>query len=197
MCTDNSPWLVAVHGGAGYHSTNPASEKAVKHALRAACIAAFHSLKGSNAGAVDAVEHTICSLENAECLNAGKGSNLTFDGEVECDASIMDGEAQHFGSVGAVQGVKNPIAVARAVMDNSKRPQPLGRIPPLSVQFPILKVCSDCFGFTCPRRVCYKDPCRARRAFDRANVRVGDRRPQRSDHRRRKARVARVESASS
>ncbi|KAI5123050.1 hypothetical protein M0805_000485 [Coniferiporia weirii] len=130
-----SPWLVAVHGGAGYHSTETASQKAVKRALRSACASATEVLRTGNlnSGRIDAIEHAICTLEDEECLNAGKGSNLTYDGEVECDASMMDGEMQHFGSVGAVQGVKNPISVARAVMDNSREPRILGRVSPLTL----------------------------------------------------------------
>ncbi|THH04555.1 hypothetical protein EW145_g5440 [Phellinidium pouzarii] len=126
-------WLVAVHGGAGYHSTQRASEKSVKQALRSACASAVEVLTNSRAARVDAIECAIRTLEDSECLNAGKGSNLTYDGGVECDASIMDGILQNFGSVGAVQGVKNSISVARVLMDNVSKPQPLGRVPPLTL----------------------------------------------------------------
>ena len=47
--------------------------------------------------------------------NAGMGSNLTVSGTVECDASIMDGHTLQYGAVGAVQGVKNPILVAKSL----------------------------------------------------------------------------------
>ncbi|CCM01487.1 uncharacterized protein FIBRA_03541 [Fibroporia radiculosa] len=70
-------------------------------------------------------------LEDAECLNAGYGSNLTQDGEVECDASIITGNDTAFGSVGAVSGIQNPIRLARAILDYSLKPDPLGRIPPM------------------------------------------------------------------
>ncbi|TFK54151.1 N-terminal nucleophile aminohydrolase [Heliocybe sulcata] len=128
---DRKPFfLVAVHGGAGYHA--PSDEKEVKKTLRLACTAALERLE-ARATAADAVEDAISALEDDGCLNAGYGSNLTLDGEVECDAAIMDGRDLLFGSVGAVPGVKNPIRVAHAVMRHSKQPDSLGRIPPLTL----------------------------------------------------------------
>ncbi|KAL5523705.1 hypothetical protein ACEPAG_7878 [Sanghuangporus baumii] len=129
------PWLIAVHGGAGYHSTNPSSEKSVKHALRSACTAAVEVLRRKEKS-LESVECAICTLEDDECLNAGYGSNLTMDGTVECDASIMDGATHDFGSSSAVRGVKNPISLARAILVNSRKPQPLGRVPPLTLVGP-------------------------------------------------------------
>ncbi|MCJ1309865.1 hypothetical protein MMC25_003526 [Agyrium rufum] len=79
--------------------------------------------------AVDAVEVAIRVLEDQEITNAGYGSNLAMDGTVECDASIVD----HFGRSGAVAAlgqVKNPIHVARLVLENSTRPMSLRRVPP-------------------------------------------------------------------
>ncbi|KAI0775717.1 nucleophile aminohydrolase [Trametes elegans] len=70
-------------------------------------------------------------MENEGCFNAGFGSNLTISGTVECDASLMDGRTGDYGAVGAVPGVKNPIHLARAVLQHSRLPDPLGRIPPL------------------------------------------------------------------
>jgi taspase (threonine aspartase 1) len=52
---------------------------------------------------LNAIVESISVLENEECLNAAYGSNLTIDGEVECDASIMDDQLS-FGGVGAVSG---------------------------------------------------------------------------------------------
>ena len=58
---------------------------------------------GSRSPALDAVISSISILENDACLNAGYGSNLTIDGQVECDASVMSDNGG-FGSVGAVSG---------------------------------------------------------------------------------------------
>ncbi|KLO16957.1 N-terminal nucleophile aminohydrolase [Schizopora paradoxa] len=124
--------VIAVHGGAGYHSKQ--SEKVVKHALRSACSKALSNLAKdvqNDRKPVTAVGEAIVVLEDDGCLNAGYGSNLTMDGEVECDASIMEGTTEYFGSVGAVTGVKNPIRLASAILENASRPQSLGRVPPI------------------------------------------------------------------
>ncbi|KII92793.1 hypothetical protein PLICRDRAFT_37586 [Plicaturopsis crispa FD-325 SS-3] len=120
---------VAVHGGAGAHSRS--SDRDVKLAMKRACSSALQA--SATASAIDLVQEAICVLEDDECLNAGYGSNLTLDGTVECDAAIMDGLNGHFGSVGAVPGVRNPVKLARAVLDHSRIPGVLGRIPPLTL----------------------------------------------------------------
>ncbi|KAE9411265.1 N-terminal nucleophile aminohydrolase [Gymnopus androsaceus JB14] len=116
--------FIAVHGGAGSHSS---ASKELKQALRLACKTALES-----SSSLDVTEKAISILEDDPNLNAGFGSNLTLEGTVECDAAIMDGQ-NHFGSVGAVSGVKNPIRIARAILEHSQVPDPLGRIPPLTL----------------------------------------------------------------
>ncbi|KAJ6587090.1 asparaginase [Mycena vulgaris] len=122
---------VIVHGGAGVHSKN--SEPEVKNALRLACTQALNSVISEHYSALSMVETAITSLEDSPLLNAGYGSNLTLDGTVECDAAIMDGRTNDFGSVGAVSGVKNPICLARRILEHSRIPDRLGRIPPLTL----------------------------------------------------------------
>ncbi|KAI0706840.1 nucleophile aminohydrolase [Cerioporus squamosus] len=120
--------IVAVHGGAGFHSHSSASE--VKRALRSACVRTSADCpRGTSA--LQAVSAAIAVLEDEECLNAGYGSNLTLSGTVECDASIMDGRTGDFGAVGAVSDVQHPIQVAHEVLRYSRKPDPLARIPPL------------------------------------------------------------------
>ncbi|KAG9156867.1 hypothetical protein Leryth_025883, partial [Lithospermum erythrorhizon] len=71
-------------------------------------------------------------LEDDPCTNAGRGSNLTEDGHVECDASIMDGDSSTFGAVGAISGVRNAIEVAALLTKDQIMGSPLlGRIPPM------------------------------------------------------------------
>jgi len=135
---------IAVHGGAGVHALK--HEKQIKHALRKACTSALSATiqtETSNSPRHDTdsenihtsltmVEYAIKVLEDDEHFNAGRGSNLTIDGTVECDAAIMD-EKGAFGSVGAVSGCKNAIGLARAVLDYSRVPDRLGRVPPLTL----------------------------------------------------------------
>ncbi|KAJ7217878.1 nucleophile aminohydrolase [Mycena pura] len=121
---------IVAHGGAGLHSKT--SERDVRKALQKACNQALCSTS-ENASALSAVENAISFLEDSSLLNAGCGSNLTLDGTVECDAAIMDGQTCDYGSVGAVSGVKNPIRLARRVLEHSRVPDYLGRIPPLTL----------------------------------------------------------------
>ncbi|EKM54492.1 uncharacterized protein PHACADRAFT_96391, partial [Phanerochaete carnosa HHB-10118-sp] len=119
--------LVAIHGGAGYHSEE--SDTEVRKAMKIACKYALARLHNA-CKAIDAIEDSIVVLEDDQSLNAGFGSNLTVDGTVECDASISDGRTGDFGSVGAVAGINNPIRAARAVLDHSRESDSLGRIRP-------------------------------------------------------------------
>ena len=121
-------WMIAVHAGAGYHSHVNAAK--YRRALKMSCEAAERVLV-SGGSATDAVVAATSSLENDTLVNAGTGSNLTHDGHVECDASIMSGGGE-FGAVGAVQGIRNPISVARRLLEEQKKGLlSLGRIPPM------------------------------------------------------------------
>ncbi|KAG2467250.1 TASP1 aspartase, partial [Polypterus senegalus] len=98
--------FVLVHAGAGYHSESKAKE--YKHACKRACQKAVEKLK-SGALAVDAVTAALIVLEvidinliDSTFTNAGTGSNLNLSGDIECDASIMDGKSLHFGAIGAL-----------------------------------------------------------------------------------------------
>ncbi|KAF8639581.1 hypothetical protein AX17_001483 [Amanita inopinata Kibby_2008] len=120
---------IAVHGGAGIH--NRINENSLKSVLRQACVTALSS--SSDNSALSVVESAISFLENDPHVNAGYGSNLTLDGHVECDAAIMDGAGGDYGSVGAVSGVKNPISLARSILEYSRIPDELGRLPPMTL----------------------------------------------------------------
>ncbi|ESO02417.1 hypothetical protein HELRODRAFT_188697 [Helobdella robusta] len=123
--------FVAVHVGAGYHS--PANADLYKGVCEKACHQAVQLLNKGHS-ALEAVVAAIVSLEDSQCTNAGIGSNLTMAGTVECDASIMDGKSLHYGAVGAVSGVKNPIKVAESLMNlQFLGEMPLGRIAPCTL----------------------------------------------------------------
>jgi beta-aspartyl-peptidase (threonine type) len=109
------PALIA-HGGAGADPDDLATYRA---ALGDALRRGWDTLHRGGA-ALDAVEVTIRVMEDHPRFNAGHGSALTERGTVECDASIMDGEALHAGAAGAVSGVRNPIALARRILEDGR-----------------------------------------------------------------------------
>jgi beta-aspartyl-peptidase (threonine type) len=110
------PALV-VHGGAG---TIPAER--VPGAQAGCCAAAARGLAVLAAGgsALDAVQTAVRALEDDPGFNAGVGAALTRDGTVEQDAAIMDGAALRVGAVGAVPNLRQPIDLARAVLDDGE-----------------------------------------------------------------------------
>ncbi len=113
---------IAIHGGAGTlvkGMMTPEKEKAYKAALNEALTAGYACLeKGGTA--TEAVEKAVRSMENSHLFNAGKGSVFTANESHEMDASIMDGKTLNAGAVSLITGVKNPITLARDVMENSE-----------------------------------------------------------------------------
>ena len=99
----------------------------------------YQAIEVLNAGrsSLEAVSVATAILENSELTNSGYGSNLTEDGYVECDASVMEGENMCFGAVGAVTRVKNPVLLAEKICRNQNKEKTLGRIPPWCISPPI------------------------------------------------------------
>ncbi|XP_070935778.1 threonine aspartase 1 isoform X2 [Macaca nemestrina] len=127
-CKEKRGGFVLVHAGAGYHSESKAKE--YKHVCKRACQKAIEKLQ-AGALATDAVTAALVELEDSPFTNAGMGSNLNLLGEIECDASIMDGKSLNFGAVGALSGIKNPVSVAnRLLCEGQKGKLSAGRIPP-------------------------------------------------------------------
>lgn len=114
-------WALAIHGGAGVierGDLKPPQEAAYRASLNAALAAGEKVLRGGGTS-VDAVEATIRVLEDDPLFNAGKGAVFTADGRNELDASVMDGETRRAGAVAGVTRTRNPISLARAVMEKS------------------------------------------------------------------------------
>lgn len=112
---------LAIHGGAGTlvkGMMTPEKESAYKAALNRALKKGYQSLE-LGLSAVEAVELSVKELEDSPLFNAGKGSVFTSEGKHEMDASIMDGKTLNAGAVSLVHGIKNPICLARDVMDKS------------------------------------------------------------------------------
>ncbi len=110
-----------IHGGAGVirrGSLTPEREKAFRAALEEALLAGYKILQ-SGQPSMDAVETAIKILEDNPMFNAGKGAVFTNEGKNELDASVMDGKTLMAGAVAGLRHVKNPIMLARAVMEKS------------------------------------------------------------------------------
>jgi taspase (threonine aspartase 1) len=122
------PWCIVVHAGAGQHSR--AREGKYCAMMQLACEAGRAALLSG--GSTAAVEAAVAVLEDDPAANAGLGSNLTVEGTVECDASIMEGAERTFGACGAVAGVRNPIALAARVLRQQQgHVLSLGRVHPV------------------------------------------------------------------
>lgn len=115
-------WVLAIHGGAGVierGSLSAEGEAAYRAGLRAA-LDAGAAVLARGGSSVDAVEATIRVLEDDPQFNAGRGAVFTADGRNELDASIMDGATRSAGAVAGVTRTRNPISLARAVMEKSR-----------------------------------------------------------------------------
>ncbi|UOB19204.1 isoaspartyl peptidase/L-asparaginase family protein [Abyssalbus ytuae] len=113
---------IAIHGGAGTilkKNMTPELEEEYENKLKEAVTAGYKILKEGGTS-LNAVEKTIRILENSPLFNAGKGAVFTNEGKNELDASIMDGKSLNAGAVAGVTTVKNPISLARTVMEKSK-----------------------------------------------------------------------------
>ncbi len=115
-------YIIALHGGAGTilrSSMTAENEKFFLKALEDA-LEAGHSVLRAGGSALDAVVHATVILEDCPLFNAGKGSVFTHDGCHEMDASVMDGISLKAGAVTGVHNVKNPVLLARSIMENSE-----------------------------------------------------------------------------
>uniref|UniRef100_A0A7N0ZRX4 beta-aspartyl-peptidase n=2 Tax=Kalanchoe fedtschenkoi TaxID=63787 RepID=A0A7N0ZRX4_KALFE len=112
-------WAIAVHGGAGVDPNLPLERQEAATALLTRCLNLGISALRSSLPAIDVVELVVRELETDPLFNSGRGSALTEKGTVEMEASIMDGRGRRCGAVSGLTTVKNPISLARLVMDKS------------------------------------------------------------------------------
>jgi beta-aspartyl-peptidase (threonine type) len=129
-CTSQAPspdaagmppkWGMAIHTGAGNFTLESLGDR--QPGMRAAmtqALMAGHKVLASGGSSVDAVQAAIVTLEDSPQFNAGKGAVFTHEGTNELDASIMEGRTMMAGAVAGVKHVKNPIRLARLVMEKS------------------------------------------------------------------------------
>ena len=145
------PWRLVVHGGAGVLDRGrigAEEDRSIRASLEAALEAGAAILAAGDA-ALDAVEAAARALEDDPHFNAGRGSVFTYQGTIELDAAIMEGSKRAAGAVTGVTATRNPISLARAVMDHSphvllsregadefSRQQDLEQAPPEYFQIP-------------------------------------------------------------
>jgi beta-aspartyl-peptidase (threonine type) len=121
-------WGIVIHGGAGTidrGSLSPEMEAEYRAKLDEA-LRAGHAELAAGAPALDAVVAAINVMEDSPLFNAGKGAVFTAEGTNELDASIMDGSTRMAGAVAGVTTVKNPINLARLVMEESPHVMMIG-----------------------------------------------------------------------
>ena len=113
---------IAIHGGAGTILKAEMTATAEKEYLQALehCLQAGAEIITKNGSAIDAVEASVVALEDCPLFNAGKGAVFTHEGKHEMDAAIVDGRNIDGGATSGVKNIKNPIKLARAIMEQSE-----------------------------------------------------------------------------
>jgi beta-aspartyl-peptidase (threonine type) len=118
--TQQRRWGLVIHTGAGNFTLQSLGDR--REPMREAMIAALeagHKVLSDGGSSLDAVQAAIVLLEDSPHFNAGKGAVFTHDGTHELDAAIMDGATRKAGAVAGVTRIKNPIRLARLVMEKS------------------------------------------------------------------------------
>jgi len=114
-------WAIALHGGAGTISKDlPDSVRQQYYEGLEQAVRTGELVLRDGGSALDAVEQVVRNLENNPLFNAGKGAVLTAEGTHELDAAIMDGSTLEAGAITGVTTVKNPVSLARIVMEESR-----------------------------------------------------------------------------
>ena len=122
LAQNNGKYALVIHGGAGVMDRSKMSEDAQLEYLSVLnkALNVGDSVLASGGTCLDAIEKTIVILEDSPLFNAGKGAVFTHEGIVELDASVIDGKSLQAGAIAGVRDIKNPIKVARKVMEKSE-----------------------------------------------------------------------------
>ncbi len=144
------PFAIVIHGGAGYITKETMSadkQKKYNNALKKALNAGYKTLADGGTS-IDAVQNTLTILEDSPLFNAGKGAVFDNQGKNKMDASIMDGNTLNAGAVTGISNVKNPILLARMVMDSSKHVFLSGKGAEIFAEQHHLKFENDAYFYT-------------------------------------------------
>ena len=120
VITQEPRWGLVIHTGAGAFTLAGLAER--REPMRAAmteALTAGHRVLAQGGTSLDAVQAAIVMLEDSPLFNAGKGAVFTHEGTNELDSSIMDGASHRAGAIAGVKRIKNPILLARLVMEKS------------------------------------------------------------------------------
>ena len=121
MNSQVKPFALVIHGGAGVIERDQLStveEQAIRADLDAA-LEAGNLVLAAGGSALDAAQAAVVALEESPRFNAGKGSVYNAEGRHELDASVMEGHTRRAGAVAGVETIRNPVKLARAVMEHS------------------------------------------------------------------------------
>ena len=115
------PWKLVIHGGSGVFERGQWTEEQERDSRSALerALGAGEAILADGGSALDAVERAACVLEDDPSFNAGRGAVFTYQGTNELDAALMDGRTRNAGAVTGISATKNPISLARAVMEHS------------------------------------------------------------------------------
>jgi len=115
-------WTLVIHGGAGMMTRDRIAAEVDSGARSglAAALDAGSAILSAGGSAMDAVEAAVRVLEDDPHFNAGRGAALSHEGVAELDAAIMDGSSRAAGAVAGVTATRNPVSLARAVMEESR-----------------------------------------------------------------------------
>lgn len=118
----NSKITLAIHGGAGVIDRAEMSAQVERdyHAALKDALAAGHRVLAGGGASIDAVLAAVCVMEDSPLFNAGRGAAFTAEGTIELDAAVMDGATLRAGAVTMVTTVKNPVRLARLVMERTR-----------------------------------------------------------------------------
>lgn len=116
-----SDFSIAIHGGAGTfaRSSLTAEKEGAYRAVLEQAVKRGHAILANGGLALDAVEAAVVVMEDSPLFNAGRGSIFNADGRQEMDAAVMRGDDLSAGAVASVRNVKNPVRLARRVMEES------------------------------------------------------------------------------
>lgn len=121
MTSPAKPFALVIHGGAGVierEQLSSVDEQSIRSDLERA-LEAGNTILASGGTSLDAVEAAVVALEESPRFNAGKGSVYNAEGRHELDASIMEGHTRRAGAVAGVETIRNPVKLARVVMEQS------------------------------------------------------------------------------